>query len=39
MLQENVKAVMEKTGIKELFDIPHEKLQGSTVFVTNGKEN
>ena len=38
-MQENVKALMEKIGVKELFDIPHGKLQGSTVLATNGKEN
>ncbi len=30
---------MEKIGIKELFTVPHGKLQGSTVLATNGKDN
>ena len=30
--------LMEKIGIKELFNIPYGKLQGSTVLATNGKE-
>ena len=39
MIQKNTQALMEKIGIKELFNIPHGKLQGSTVLVTNGREN
>ena len=39
VMQKNTQALMEKIGIKELFDIPHGKLQGSTVLATNGKEN
>lgn len=31
--------IMEKIGIRELFAVPHGKLQGSTVLATNGKEN
>ena len=31
--------LMEKIGIKELFTVPHGKLQGSTVLATNGKDN
>ena len=38
-MQKNTQAVMEKIGIKELFDIPYGKLQGNTVLATNGKEN
>ena len=30
---------MGKIGIKDLFTVPHGKLQGSTVLATNGKEN
>lgn len=38
-MQKNAQAIMNKIGIKELFEIPHGKLQGSTVLATNGKEN
>ena len=38
-MQNKAQALMEKIGIKELFEIPHGKLQGSTVLATNGKEN
>ena len=38
-MHKNTQALMEKIGIKELFDILHGKLQGSTVLATNGKEN
>ena len=31
--------IMEKIGIRELFAVPHGKLQGGTVLATNGKEN
>ena len=37
-MQNNTQALMEKIGIKELFNIPHGRLQGSTVFASNGKE-
>ena len=39
MMHKSTQALMEKIGIKELFNIPHGKLQGSTVLATNGKEN
>lgn len=39
MMNKSTQALMEKIGIKELFDIPHGKLKGSTVLATNGKEN
>ena len=39
MVHKSTQALMEKIGIKELFNIPHGKLQGSTVLATNGKEN
>ena len=38
-MHKSTQALMEKMGIKELFNIPHGKLQGSTVLATNGKEN
>ncbi|MDE6529440.1 MAG: hypothetical protein K2K96_01550 [Lachnospiraceae bacterium] len=38
-MQNSPKALMEKIGIKKLFEVPHGKLQGSTVLATNGKEN
>ena len=38
-MQKNAQALMEKIGIKELFEIPYGKLQGNTVLATNGKEN
>ena len=38
-MQKSVQDLMEKIGIKELFTVPHGKLQGSTVLATNGKEN
>ena len=38
MMQKNVQGVMEKSGIKELFEIPYGKLQGNTVLATNGKD-
>ena len=38
MMQKNVQGVMEKLGIKELFEIPYGKLQGNTVLATNGKD-
>ena len=38
-MQKNTQAIMKKIGIKELFEVPHGKLQGSTVLATNGKEN
>ena len=37
-MQKNVQGVMEKLGIKELFEIPYGKLQGNTVLATNGKD-
>lgn len=37
-MQNNTRALMEKIGIKELFNIPHGRLQGSTVLASNGKE-
>lgn len=37
-MQKSKQALMEKIGIKELFEIPHGKLQGSTILATNGKE-
>lgn len=37
-MQKNVQEIIKKIGIKELFEIPHGKLQGSTVLATNGKE-
>lgn len=38
-MQKNTQALMGKIGIKELFDIPCGKLQGSTVLTPNGKDN
>ena len=38
-MQKSVQDIMEKIGIKELFTVPHGKLQGSTVLATNGKDN
>ena len=38
-MQKSVQHIMEKIGIRELFAVPHGKLQGSTVLATNGKEN
>ena len=38
-MQKSVQELMKKIGIKELFTVPHEKLQGSTVLATNGKDN
>ncbi|MEY8332232.1 hypothetical protein AALB53_03785 [Lachnospiraceae bacterium 47-T17] len=38
-MQKSAQDLMEKIGIKELFAVPHGKLQGSTVLATNGKEN
>ena len=37
-MQNNTQALMEKIGIKELCNIPHGRLQGSTVLASNGKE-
>ncbi len=37
-MQKNVQGVMEKLGIKELFEIPYGKLQGNTILATNGKD-
>lgn len=31
--------IMEKIGVKELFEIPYGRLQGNTVLATNGKDN
>lgn len=39
MIQRNTQNLMEKIGIKQLFDVTRGKLQGSTVLATNGKEN
>lgn len=39
MMQKCVQDLIEKIGIKELFIVPHGKLQGNTVLATNGKEN
>ena len=38
-MQKSVQDLMKKIGIKELFTVPHGKLQGSTVLATNGKDN
>ena len=38
-MQKSVQDIMEKIIIRELFAVPHGKLQGSTVLATNGKEN
>ena len=38
-MQKSAQHLMEKIGIRELFAVPHGKLQGSTVLATNGKEN
>lgn len=38
-MQKCVQDLIEKIGIKELFIVPHGKLQGNTVLATNGKEN
>ena len=37
-MQNNTQALMEKVGIKELFNVPRGRLQGNTVLATNGKE-
>lgn len=39
MMQNNAQALMEKIGIKELFEIPYGRLQSNTVLATNGKDN
>ncbi len=38
-MQKSTQDLMGKIGIRELFAVPHGKLQGSTVLATNGKEN
>lgn len=38
-MQKSAQDLMGKIGIKELFTVPHGKLQGSTVLATNGKDN
>lgn len=38
-MQKNAQALMEKIGIKELFEISYGKLQGNTVLAKNGKDN
>ncbi len=38
-MQKSVQELMKKIGIKELFTVPHGKLQGSTVLAANGKDN
>lgn len=38
-MQNSAQDLMGKIGIKELFTVPHGKLQGSTVLATNGKDN
>lgn len=38
-MQKHTQALMEKIGVKELFDIPFGKLQGNTVLATNSKGN
>ena len=38
-MQKRTQALMDKIGIKEIFEVPHGKLQGSSVLATNGKEN
>lgn len=37
-MQKRTQALMEIIGISELFEIPHGRLQGSTVLATKGKE-
>ncbi|MCH5266189.1 MAG: hypothetical protein J1F02_09840 [Lachnospiraceae bacterium] len=37
-MQNSTQALMEMAGITELFDVPHGRLQGSTVLASNGKE-
>ena len=39
IMPKNAQGIMEKLGIKELFEIPYGKLQGNTVLATNGKDN
>ncbi|MCM1496107.1 MAG: hypothetical protein NC089_09965 [Bacteroides sp.] len=39
MIQKNTQALMNKVGIKELFEIPYGKFQGNIVLATNGKDN
>lgn len=39
VMQKHTQALMEKIGVKELFDIPFGKLQGNTVLATNSKGN
>lgn len=38
-MQKNMQEIMEKIGVKELFEIPYGRLQGNTVLATNGKDN
>lgn len=38
-MQKNMQEIMEKLGVKELFEIPYGRLQGNTVLATNGKDN
>lgn len=38
-MQKSTYDLMEKIGIRELFVVPHGKLQGSTVLATNGKDD
>ncbi len=38
-MQKNAQRIMEKLGIKELFEVPYGRLQGNAVLATNGKDN
>ena len=38
MMSRNVQGIMEKIGVKALFEIPYGKLQGNTILATNGKD-
>lgn len=37
-MQENIRNIMQKIGVKEIYNTPIGKLLGSTVLVSNGKE-
>lgn len=37
-MQESIQGIMRKIGVKEIYNVPLGKLQGSTVLATNGKE-
>lgn len=39
MMQKNAQEIIKELGVKDFFEIPFGRLQGSTVLVTNGKGN